>query len=226
MSDKLTLWDIDDALHSLLLMREEEGITDEERAAIDGQIRVWCDAQLAKVDGIRGYLKHAKMMEEAAAAEAASLRTRAAIWEARAKRLKEFVIAIMEQRGVNRLEGRTGQLRIQANGGKRSLRITCVDLVPDEYQLVTITIPIRTWANLCRTATGVDLKELLEIKESRAINESAVRKVLESKCEACGGLGIYAMDGVAYECEACNGTGHQLVPGAELEERGSHLRVE
>ena len=177
MSDnKLTLWDIDDALHSLLLMREEEGLTDEERAAIDGQIKLWCDAQVTKVDGIRAYLKHAKLMEEAATAEAAALRAKAAVWEARAKRLKEFVMAIMEQRGVKRLEGRTGQLRIQANGGKRALKITREDLVPDEYREAVIRMPAKAWLSLKNPEVLIQYGATVGFRT----DESAVRKALES----------------------------------------------
>lgn len=224
----LTLWQIDETLHSLLLMRDEEGISAEEREAIDSQVRVWVEAQLSKVDRVAQYLRHAKMMEEQAEAESRRYAVIASTWENRVRRLKEMCLALMEERGLKRLEGNGNTLREQANGGKRALKITREDLVPDEFCSMQGCIPLFIWRPLIRLAYEVGTKEMqrdLEgLKLTRVVNESAVRKALESKCPACQGDSVTDADLV--ECQTCGGTGHQLVPGAELEDRGSHLRVE
>ncbi len=63
-------------------------------------------------------------------------------------------------------------------------------------------------------------------------SQEAIRKALETPCGSCLGAGeMQEVDpddrpiGKPGPCNMCAGTGRQLVPGARLEPRGSHIEV-
>jgi hypothetical protein len=187
---------IDETLSSLMLMREEEGITEEECKAIDSQIEAWMAAEVAKVTNVRAYILQCKMMRDGHRKEKEAQERQEDAWDARLKRLENIVQYVMEAQQRRRCEGPTGVLRLQGNGGKRELVISDPSLLPDEYKRVVVTFSLSQWNRLVREHPTFSI---IGDPPLPHIDTSAVRKTLE-----------YG----------------DAVPGAHLAERGQHLRVE
>jgi hypothetical protein len=192
---------IDETLSQLMLMREEPDITDDERAAIDGQIEKWMAAEVSKVDRVRSYLLHCKMMREAAAEEKQRQVAREKQWAAREDRLKQIVQYVMEAQQRRRCEGETGVLRLQGNGGQQELIISNPDLVSDDLCDYRGWISGKAWGFL-RSFLGTEWwlswSGRQDVQMERTPHGGRIREALK--------LGT--------------------VPGAHLAERGSHVRVE
>ncbi len=188
------LFDIERTLHEMVDIWQEaqtpEAIEEAEQA-----IRVYIEAEVRKVDNIRKYVRFCDAQSAAAKAEAALQRSRQAVWEARADRLKQFVYDVMQSFRVKKLEGNTGSLAIKGNGGKLPLSIVSETLVPDDFCDVTITMTVPAWRAL---VTRANVEAVQGAKVTRAISNDRIRAALEA------------------------GEG---VPGARLGERGSHLEV-
>lgn len=137
---KLTLFDIEQGLLDLMEAYQEAGA--EESAAISEQLTEYVQAEIAKVDGIRSYLRHCDLMASAAKQEAELQTVRAKSWEQRSKALKSFCIYALGAAGKKFVEGRTGKLMVKANGGKRELVITSEGEIPDTYKFQVISYQI------------------------------------------------------------------------------------
>jgi hypothetical protein len=197
MSDEargLSLYEIETGLAEVVAA-VEEAETPEEVAAVQEAIEAYAKAELTKVDSIRGYLKHCEIMADAAKEESHRLADLSKRWERREKVLKSAVLWAMNAVGKRRIEGRTGDLRVQVNGGRLPVAIRQPNLVPDEYCDGKITIAWDSWLTL--------LKHLEVGKEHRLFTERIIRASL-------------------IEVALSTGT---AVPGCELEPRGEHLRV-
>lgn len=226
-----SLWDIEASILGLAEIMESQEVTEEERAAARSEMERWVKAEVGKVDRIRGFLKHCAMMEASAKDEAEVMQVRANIWENRARRLKDLVLAAMGASGQKRIEGRTGLLRVQANGGKLPLKITRADLVPENLVGYYGFIAANAWGWL-RSKIGTEAwnqwSGRQDVQMERRPMQEAIRKALEMKCAVCDGEGHYEPTGEMQPkpCSECNGTGRGTVPGAELEPRQNHLRCE
>jgi hypothetical protein len=229
----ISLWDIEQSVLGLSEIIESPDTTDDEKQAARGELERWAEAEVAKVDKVRGFLKHCTLMASAAYAESKVMAERQAMWEGRARRLKEICLAVMDARGVKRLEGQSGVLRIQANGGKQALKITNEGLVPDEYCETTVTFRTPQWNQVVRSLSPAAQQNVAaNCRIVRAPKGEAIRAALDATCKACGGSGGAVTTSTIgtfirqNPCANCNGTGHGIVPGAELAERGQQLRVE
>lgn len=195
----LSLWKIDETITELLSLREEVE-TEEERAAIDGQVREWVERELQKFDRCYGFIRY----QEQQAAMAAEVQQKAGQWKhihtARADRVREMVKQVMDHRGTRKIEGPgVGSFTVRPNGGKLALEITDPAIVPAEFQQVILQLPKPLW-DMAQVALEHDRELLLALllKSDRAIDERAVRAALEAG---------------------------QEVPGARLRERGTCLVV-
>lgn len=197
MSD-LSLFGIESELHQLYdewqTAETPEALQSAEAAIID-----YGQREVRKVDGIRSYLRVCDEQEKAAKAEAQNQTARAGRWKARADHLKHFVMEVMRSFGKTKLEGNTGVLRIQANGGKQPLTITDESLVPDELCVWAGEIDGPAWGVICRS---LDVKVLAQILPHCRV----VRKP----------------DNDAVRARLARG---EAVAGARLDGRGEHLRV-
>lgn len=199
MSTGLTLYGIEAALEECQELLESAESAAEKKAAQDA-LTEYVAQEIEKVDNIRAYLKHCARMADAARDEARLQAKRGEAWEERGERLKDLVKMIMEQRGRKRLEGKTGTIRVQGNGGLKPLTVTDDSLVPDKYKLGCVAMSVANWKKLLGpegwdkmvSIEGEPMQVTIEI-----LNE-AIRAAL-SRGEA--------------------------VPGTRLEERGEHLRV-
>ncbi len=231
-----TLWDIEQSVAQLMALLDDPEIAEEERAVAVAELERWVCAEVRKVDAIRAVLRNCDQREAEALAAVADARqelerqrARAAVFSNRRDRIKAMVMAAMGAMGLRKIEGKTGRLRIQDNGGKQALKITNEPLVPDEYRVFSFRLSATQWQFLQRligstyadsTPAGAILRAMLS-SCAPSIDEAKVRAALESKCPICE-----AMGDIASNCSDCNGTGKQRVPGAELEAKGEHLRVE
>lgn len=141
VSHNLNLYEIEDGLIEMIAAREEAE-TPEEIAAADSAIQAYVQAEIRKVDGIRGYLRQCDVMIKAAKEEAAIQKARADTWEARRDALKARCLEVMQRFGTPRLEGRTGSLAVTTNGGRLAVAIPDESLVPDEFHYVVVTLPL------------------------------------------------------------------------------------
>lgn len=216
-SPNITLRDIEQSVAGLIEILEDPNLTEEERAVAQDELTRWVDAEIVKVDRVRGFLRHCRTMEAIAKDTAKEYAERAKLWDERRRRLADMCIMIMEQRGVKKLEGAGGFLRIQANGGRQELTISDEKLIPDEFRMIRIAAPVKLlrWLPLEKLiAAGA--------KVSYETNTDKVRLALEEPCPACNGVELLGEP----QCPACGGSGKAGVPGARLEPRGQHLRTD
>lgn len=198
MTNSLTLWEIESGLLDLLEARDAAE-DDAGRAACDQAIAEYVAREIDKVDRIRGLLKHCELVAKAAREEAADQQKRAQMWEARRDRVKELVKTVMEAHGLKRIEGRTGRLRLQGNGGLAPLEIISPDNLPEECCKYVGWIGGALWARWRVLLTAAGLTGSSDFSLQRAPDSERVRAAV-------------LRDGG--------------VPGARLGERGSHVRVE
>src|SRR6266568_4968994 len=198
----MSLYTIDDTISQLIILREE-ATTDEERVVIDGQIEEWIGRELCELqrsDGCYGLIRH----EEQQAAMAYAVEVEASKWRSihrdRAERVRDMVKAVMEKRGVKKVEGAVGSFMVRANGGVRPMEPVNESKVPDEYRIFTLKLSAHLWKALqivvTHSADGAYLLRMLLSVLTTSVDISAVRKALEAGEE---------------------------VPGAKLGERGTNL---
>ncbi len=228
----LSLWQIEDSIIGLQEIIEAPESTEEEKAAARGELDRWVQEEVGKVDRVRAFLRHCAVMSDAAKFEADAMKRRGDQWAERGRRLKEICISAMQARGVKRLEGQSGVLRVQKAGGLQALNITNEALIPEAFRIHTIVLKSFEWLALCRVLRSSQepaIAGLIECAQAAKVSNDteAIRKAMETPCCMCEGTGHFLQaDGPDLECQECRGTGRQLVPGAELAERKSTLRVE
>ena len=182
-------------LHELREQAEYEG--DAARVTeIDGQLKQYLSNELpAKIDSVRNYIRWQENEAEVRAEEAKNQEVLAGRAEANVERMKGMLLWCLQQLGQTKLEGALHWVRRQGNGGLRPLKIRQPELVPDEYLLVTIRMPLDKWRQY-----GDHLADI-------GIDCELVRTELDND-EICAALE--------------RGEG---VPGCELGERGEHVRT-
>lgn len=207
----LTLYRLDEGLLQLLSYREEreadqtEPITEDERAAIEGEIQKYMEALPKKVDGVAAIFRQWDSQEAALDVETDRIaRIRAAI-RANRERLKGYIAEILERqpqpaKGCKKLVGASGsQLMLKGNGGLAPLEIQ-EDVLPAEFRDVNLRLPLLMWRRLLKGCSISDLNELTtgDTREKIEPSNTRIREAL--------GRG----DGV---------------PGAHLGERGKHVEI-
>lgn len=224
MADKsLTLWTIEDSLLQLVAAREDAAadmeISEDERRdrlqVIDTALADYIRQEITKVDNVRSYLMHCKLMADAARAERAAMEARVRIWEARESRLKGICISALDAADKKRVEGKTGSLSVRGNGGLQPLVVDQPEMVPDEVCVWVGTVGLAVWKRIQMLAI-TDPATKLERQPSNA----AIREALGKPCPECG-----ALPAPSDACQTCGGTGTMGVPGAHLEPRGRCLVV-
>lgn len=131
--------------------------TDEERLAAEKAIGDYIQLEIAKVDGVRGYLLHCEAKAEESDAlckialkEADRQRARRDAWQSRADRLKQVCVGVIQMTGKKKLEGRTGSLMVKGNGGKLPL------LIEDE-----LSIPM-SFCDIVKVPRKEDIRRIIE----------------------------------------------------------------
>lgn len=191
----MSLYQIESDLTELMVAREEAE-DDDGRAAVDQAIEEYAGRELRKVDSIRSYILHCEAQIKAAKTEGERIAMYRNSWEDRRDHLKAVCVSVIDRFiPSRRVEGHTGALRIQANGGPQLITIYDESLVPDFFKQTTVTMALQDWAGrLVKHATlaGIKFDAVAQISNAR------LRAALEAGEE---------------------------VPGAHLEDRGQHLRI-
>ena len=146
-TQNLTLFNLEATLMRLMFEREE--LVTERLSVIekDIEIREYISKEIRKVDGVAYYLKEFEARAAAAKEEAQRLKARADAWEHRHERLEEMVKSVMLMTGKSRLDGDSNTLRLVKCPA--SVEIAQPELVPEEMQKVSITMPLVAWRALC-----------------------------------------------------------------------------
>ena len=238
-SPKLSLWTIENALVELIQAREEvEALGEQyedkasELAEIDKAIAQYIRAEVGKVDNIRGFLKHAEMMRDAAKAEADAQANRARAWERRIDRVKGIVYDVMGEAGKKRIDGQTGYFLVKGNGGLQPLLVTDEAAVPEECCKYVGWIGGELWRVIRQLWPMIERRlgpvEASDYRMARTVDNERTRDMLKSACSGCNGAGnVNSVNepGETVQFVVCCGSGTEPVPGARLGEMGSHLEV-
>ena len=203
----LTLYGIETQLLELLNFRDsiatDPDLTPTEQKesldAIDNSIREYVTAEVKKVDGIAHYLREFDARAGVLKQEAKRCADAAKAWEKRGENLESMVISIMQQINATRLDGRTSVLSLRKN--PPSVEIVQPELVPAEYQRVTVTMPVslikRIEAALMKQETASLYAELLDAKHGAP--EPEKRKIGEELKLGQGVPGCRLTQGVRLE---------------------------
>jgi hypothetical protein len=147
---KFTLLEIESALSELIIARAEAEATEDpaEReqalAAVDDALAEYVSREILKADSIIDFTRHLKRALEAAKEDRDYYARRASFLERTLNRVKEATQFAMELVGKKRIEGRHGYLTLRGNGGQQALTVD-ESLLPDEYRLVTVRVPLDAW---------------------------------------------------------------------------------
>jgi len=234
----ISLYHIETGLAELIQYRAERvaeidgPLAEGELDAIDSEIRKYQMATPAKVAGVAAIFRSWRAHRDTAKAEIGRLKKIVAHLEAMEDRLKEYVADVLAmlpepKKGPRKLTGADGSvLSLRGNGGVQPLTISDETLVPDEYKIMIVTMPMSVWLTV---AAEVERSaDPAALKQTTSVNMAALREALEQPCEACGGnpsLVVAAGAGESSGCATCGGSGRRGVPGARLEARGQHVEV-
>ena len=166
----LPLFQIEVELLELLTLAEDSTLTPQELSVIDTQISVYMSAEVRKVDGIAGTIRHCLR----AAEECARIAAMGSMWEARAKRIKDSAMRAMQAHGVKTLETPTNKLTVCGNGGLQPLEVYDETQVPDTYKTVTVTMSVAEWESVRDVLTEEYKAGLYEV------SGQSVRKELDA----------------------------------------------
>jgi hypothetical protein len=140
-----------------------------------------------KVDHIARYVRATEFKARAAKEEAARLAARQKSAENRVAQVKNMLAYYMLARGLRRLEGELNTIRLQKNG-QPTLQIDR-SVLPQEYNLRTLTLTEPDWEQLLNAITCPALKRTVE---ASVINvephKGRIREQLQAGTEVPGAV--------------------------------------
>lgn len=126
---------------------------------LDKALQVYLHEALpAKVDGIRGYIREQELAADIHAEEAevhAALAKRA---KGNVERVKAMCLEVMQHFGQQIYKGALHTIRRCANGGVRPMVIRQPELVPDDKQVVIVTLQLSEWGKVLDQVMVVAVK--------------------------------------------------------------------
>jgi|HubBroStandDraft_4_1064222.scaffolds.fasta_scaffold08768_3 hypothetical protein len=212
----LSLYNIEDALQSLVDLREQaesEGDSEALRV-IDQQLREYLTKEAAKVTSYVALIRSRELTAVACGIEIERLRRISIAAQNDVERLKANALAVMQQFGVRELKATPGGgLKIQGNGGREPLEITDPERIVVRYQTVKLKL---------------NGEHMVAISEASRILLEGGAPISENMRAALGEL-LKMISETPFEPDTerirealVRG---ESVPGAKLLERGEHLRV-
>lgn len=148
----ITLWQIEEEKLALIELRDECA-TEEERAAVDAEVRKYVEAEISKVHRVAGLMRYFDAFVDTIKAEQERLAKKRAMWEGHYGRVRQMVLEVMQARGLRKIEGGTERFRIQKNGAK-SVVVDDPAVIPDEYVRANIKMSMKNWKALLAAAGG------------------------------------------------------------------------
>lgn len=202
---------------------EDEGVPADDLKVYDIEIQRYVDARLTKGDGIAHVILAEEDAELAADREierVTKIRNRRRARKERIKAAALYTMQTYNVKSINRLSRRV-------SGGKQALEAD-LSILPDQYQNVSVKMPLTLWRALIPVMAEADLRRVYERGPQREADNERIRAALVQSvpCPECKGDGA----NVAFDalCPRCEGRGHipQSIPGCRLLPRTEHLRVE
>ena len=264
-----TLYQISRELNELFARREElgrqiselgadpdklRGIIENLLAETEDGLRVYCEAEVRKVDNICAYAEYCRVMEAAAADQEKKANAHKKKWAGRLERLKEGCkIVLQDVLHATNVTGAHGAIRLCKNGGSAPHPLVAMSDLPMYF---TKSAPELTWVEkdtimqalklyyTARDGTDDAARAVViaaEMKMTTAImtpNMSLIVAALNERCANCAGAKTVPCwpcagkkckqcEGTGVrDCTSCNGTGDRTIPGVYKQERGSHVRID
>ena len=134
-----------------LMANDAADLNEEQETAIMQAI----EQHVTKVEGVARVLRHFETMAQFARAEAERLAARAKHFEGEYRRLSAYVLNVMEERGLDELEGKTATLKIRNN--PPAVLIGAEDLIPAEFKTIKQEITIDKNAVKARLKAGLEV---------------------------------------------------------------------
>lgn len=151
-TQNLSLYNLEATLMRLMFEREELAVDGLSVIEKDIEIREFISKEIRKVDGVAFYLREFQARAAAAKAEKERNRDREHMWEARHERLETLVKSVMLMSGKARLDGDSNTLRLVKCPA--SVEITQPELVPIDFERITVTMPHALWDRLQNEASA------------------------------------------------------------------------
>ncbi len=192
MSQALTLYQIEEHLAAMLDSVElVEGVEQEKQFLMD--LAEAGQQVVAKRDNVIRFLRHLSTQQEACQAEMDRLALLKAHYARTQKRLEDYVIGIIQElvpapkRGAKRLEGSIGVMVLRKNPD--SVEIGDEAAVPEEYKVLTITLPAAKWGALVKEFADIleaYLGPLGQLKADCRVEKRPIKEALDAKKEVPG----------------------------------------
>ncbi len=215
VSREVSLFKLEQDLLTLVELREIAE-TDEEKAIADCALQAYARAEVAKVDGILGYMRHCSGRAETANAEAMRMGAIAKLWQRRRERLEGIVLAVMLDSKKDKLEGNLGEFQVKGN--PPSVEITDPSLLPDEMVQYSGTIsgPAMEWFRQAWHFAENWLGRQ-DVQMERVPMKAQIAAALKQPCAHCEGSGKAETWGEKFiDCPECEGSGKKHIAGARL----------
>ena len=201
----MNLYSIEESLEQLAEARALAEAEGDAKAVhvIDSEIEKYLTKETAKIDSYASWIRRRLDEAELCKMEARRLLDRARTAEVEAEKWKQTALRVMERFGVKELKTPRNTLRVQANGGVPPLKITEPREIPCELRTVTVEFRAADWdvigdaIDFAFAGGGIPRKPGWLSLEV-APDRQRIREVLERG---------------------------NSVAGAELAERGRHVRV-
>src|SRR5215510_9493616 len=133
----LTLYRIEEDLQALL--DSVETCPDELRPEIEQRIAEYVTAEVDKIDRVGAVLSSLEAVQVHAKAEIERLRDRQQAAERDARRLEQYLLQVLRQRGGQALKGRSTTFIMRKT---EALTIIAPELVPDRFKRTTVNVDI------------------------------------------------------------------------------------
>jgi len=190
-----TLWALTDDISAWFESREmvaaQLAEPTEDRAALTTQLAE-IDAALAKLgaelatktDNIAGVLRRMSTEQDALKAEQDRIHARRKTFERAEKWLRDYVVSIMQSRGLKQLKTESNTLFIRQSD---AVQVEEPAEVPEAYKNVTVKMPAWLWRYLVSHAdpTG-DNPDVQAVRVSEDISLSAIKKSIKSGVDVPG----------------------------------------
>lgn len=212
----------------MALVDSEDLVTEEQEQGFLQDLSQTLQATVAKRDRVAAFIKHCESQEAAIDAEIERLNLRKKGFASAARRVRNYVLWIIDALGAIDEKGKPRKLEGQnftfsTRAVKDKLEITDEHLVPDSFARIHFSVPAAAYARVAKVLEALDV---LPAKAERIVDFEAVRKYLEgpaAPCVLCDGTGgVNALTEEARDievaCPDCGGTGAVLpsLPGANM----------
>lgn len=194
-----------------------------EHAEVGQHIERLSEALVKKTDDLAGVMRRMKSDAASLKDEEARLRGRRQATEAALESLKGYTRSTMDKHGWKRLKTAQNTIAIRGNGGVQPLVIDDPRNIPPAYKDTVLKITCDEYDRLWNAMISACVAPSMKLVEA---NNARLREALSQPCANCDGSGsVMANADEVKTCPTCGGSGRASVPGAHLEERGSHLEL-